>query len=315
MRSVSSAPGKVILFGEHFVVYGVKAVLCSINRRIFVESELVGNKIKISSDLGSLEAPVDSPVESVDSVFRPIVFLAQKALRQFNSNSGVRVSVRSEIPSGVGLGSSSACCVAAASSIFGLFAKPSKEEILRNAIDAERTVFERTSGADTNVCTYGGIIEYSKSGIKRLDLRPGFKIAVANSKMEHSTSQVVAKVKKFKEDHPGAFSDLCDNESSLIEEALEDLRRDDVAALGIKMRVNQVHLEKIGVSNHTINAMVDLLDSVTYGAKITGAGDGGCVIALVDEKNMGKTLDILGSKYDCFFAEIDTTGVQSHTHI
>lgn len=301
----------MILFGEHFIVYGGKAVLCSINRRIFVESELAGDKIIVSSDLGSLEAPVGAQIESVDYVFRPIVFLAQKALRQFNSNSGIKISVRSEIPSGVGLGSSSACCVAAASSIFGLFAKPSKEEILRNAIEAEKTIFERTSGADTNVCTYGGIMEYSKSGIKKLDLSPSFKIVVANSKMAHSTSQVVAKVKKFKEDHPDVFSALCDNESSLIEEALEDLKRNDVASLGIRMKVNQAHLEKIGISNQTLNAMIALLNGVAYGAKITGAGDGGCVIALVDGKNLDKTLDVLGSKYDCFSAEIDTAGVRS----
>lgn len=311
MKSVSSAPAKVILFGEHFIVYGGKAILCSINRRIFVESELVGDKIIVSSDLGSLEAPVGAQIESVDYVFRPIVFLAQKALRQFNSNSGIKISVRSEIPSGVGLGSSSACCVAAASSIFGLFAKQSKEEILRNAIEAEKTIFERTSGADTNVCTYGGIMEYSKSGIKKLGLSPSFKIVVANSKMAHSTSQVVAKVKKFKEDHPDVFSALCDNESSLIEEALEDLKRNDVASLGTKMKVNQAHLEKIGVSNQTLNAMIALLNDVAYGAKITGAGDGGCVIALVDGKNLDKTLDVLGSKYDCFSAEIDTVGVRS----
>lgn len=311
MKSVSSAPAKVILFGEHFIVYGGKAILCSINRRIFVESELAGDKIVVSSDLGLLEAPLDTQLESVDHVFRPIVFLAQKALRQFNSNSGIKISVRTEIPSGVGLGSSSACCVAAASSIFGLFVKPSKEEILTNAIEAEKTIFERTSGADANVCTYGGIMEYSKNGIKKLDLSPSFKIVVANSKMAHSTSQVVAKVKKFKEDHPDVFSALCDNELSLIEEALEDLKRDDVASLGTKMKVNQAHLEKIGVSNQTLNAMIALLNGVAYGAKITGAGDGGCVIALVDGKNLDKTLGVLGSKYDCFSAEIDTVGVQS----
>ncbi|MEW6043273.1 MAG: mevalonate kinase [Thermoproteota archaeon] len=311
MKSVSSAPAKVILFGEHFIVYGGKAILCSINKRIFVESEIAGDKIAISSDLGSLEAPVDVQIKEVDSVFRPIVFLAQNALRQFKQDSGLRISVRSEIPSGVGLGSSSACCVAAASSIFGLFAKPSKEEILKYAIEAERTIFENTSGADTNICTYGGIMEYTKNGIRKLDLSPSFKIVVANSKVAHSTSQVVAKVKKFKDDHPDVFSALCDNESSLIEEALEDLKRNDVAALGTKMRVNQAHLEKIGVSNEILNSIVDSLNGVSYGAKITGAGDGGCVIALVDGKNLDKTLDAVGSKYECFSAEIDTAGVQS----
>jgi mevalonate kinase len=193
---VSSAPAKVILFGEHFIVYGGKAILCSINKRITVESELTKTgKIEIESDLGSLAVPKNADINDVDSVFRPLVYIAQKVLR---SDSGVKMSIKSEIPSGVGLGSSSACCVAAASSILGLVGKPSKEEILKLAIDAEKTVFENTSGADSNICVYGGIMEYSKDGTKKLDLKPRFKLVIANSNVSHSTSQVVARVKKFK---------------------------------------------------------------------------------------------------------------------
>lgn len=311
MKSVSSAPAKVILFGEHFIVYGGKAILCSINKRIFVESELAGDKIKISSELGTLEVSKDADIKKIDPVFRPIVFLAQKALNQFKSDSGIKISIRSEIPSGVGLGSSSACCVAAASSIFSLFAKLPKEEILKLAIDAEKTVFENTSGADTNICTYGGIMEYTKTGIRKLEFRPTFKIVVANSKIAHSTSQVVSRVKKFKEDHPDVFSTLCDNEATLIEDALEDLKKNDLGSLGKKMLVNQAHLEKIGVSNDVLNSMIESIKNTAYGAKITGAGDGGCIVALVDDKNLEETLRILGSKYECFSADIDTSGMQN----
>ncbi|HWP78498.1 MAG TPA: mevalonate kinase [Candidatus Nitrosotenuis sp.] len=311
MKSVSSAPAKVILFGEHFIVYGGKAILCSINKRIFVESELAGDKIKISSELGTLEVSKDADIKKIDPVFRPIVFLAQKALNQFKSDSGIKISIRSEIPSGVGLGSSSACCVAAASSIFSLFAKLPKEEILKLAIDAEKTVFENTSGADTNICIYGGIMEYTKTGIRKLEFRPTFKIVVANSKIAHSTSQVVSRVKKFKEDHPDVFSTLCDNEATLIEDALEDLKKNDLGSLGKKMLVNQAHLEKIGVSNDVLNSMIESIKNTAYGAKITGAGDGGCIVALVDDKNLEETLRILGSKYECFSADIDTSGMQN----
>ena len=71
-------------------------------------------------------------------------------------NSGIIIKIDSEIPSGVGLGSSSACCVAAAASIMNLFEKTSREKILQMSIDAEKTIFPNTSGADCNVCTYGG---------------------------------------------------------------------------------------------------------------------------------------------------------------
>jgi mevalonate kinase len=308
LKSTSSAPAKVILFGEHFIVYGGKAILCSINKRITVESELTKtSKIEIDSDLGTLDVPKNVDIKDVDSVFRPLVYLAKKILKQ---DSGVKISVTSEIPSGVGLGSSSACCVAAASSILGLYGKPSKEEILKLAIDAEKTIFENASGADSSICVYGGIMEYSKKGSKGLDLKPKFKLVIANSKVSHSTSQVVARVKKFKEKQPDVFSAICDNEASLIEEALQDLKKNDVKSLGQKMLVNQAHLDKIGVSNDTLDAMLDSIRDISHGAKITGAGDGGCIIALVDDKNMKKTLDSLKKKYECFAVDIDATGVE-----
>ena len=82
-----------------------------------------------------------------------------------NSNqnvNGVEITIDSDIPIGVGLGSSSACCVAAAASISGLFKELSSEEILNLSIEAEKTIFPDTSGADCTVCTYGGMIVYDK---------------------------------------------------------------------------------------------------------------------------------------------------------
>ncbi|MGQ0606753.1 MAG: mevalonate kinase [Candidatus Nitrosotenuis sp.] len=310
MKSIASAPAKVILFGEHFIVYGGKAILCSIDRRITVESKLVNSdSIEIISELGDIKTSKEESIRDVDSKFRPIVFIAQKVLRQFNSKLGLRISIRSEIPAGVGLGSSSACCVAAASSISGLFTNYSKEEILKLAIEAEKTVFENASGADTSICTYGGIMEYTKQGTKSLDLKPKFQLVIANSKMTHSTGEVVSRVKQFREKQDGVFSLLCQNESSLIEVALDALKRNDLRTIGEKMLVNQAHLQKIGVSNHILDAMINSVGSISYGAKITGAGDGGCIVALVDDSNLKKTLDILG-KYECFATKIDMLGIE-----
>lgn len=313
MKSTASAPGKVILFGEHFIVYGGKAILCSINKRITVEAQLTNfDKIEINSELGAVTVSKNGCPQDIDPVFRPIVYLAQKILNKFKSRSGLKISIRSEIPAGVGLGSSSACCVAAASAISGLFANRSKEEILQLAIEAEKTIFENTSGADSTVCTYGGIIEYNREGgIKKFDFAPKFQLIVADSKMTHSTSQVVSKVKKFKENNSEAFSVLCDKESDLIEEALEAIKKNNLHVIGEKMDQNQTYLEKIGVSNTILNSMLGTVKNVAYGAKLTGAGDGGCIIALVDGKNVDRTIDALRSKnYECFAAQIDTTGVK-----
>ena len=93
-------------------------------------------------------------------------------------------------------------CGRRCSSISGLFdSLTSKEKILELAIEAEKTIFENTSGADCTVCTYGGIMEYDKeSGFNKIESEPNFHLVIANSNVEiYSTESVVAGVKQFKE--------------------------------------------------------------------------------------------------------------------
>ena len=187
MKSKASAPGKVILFGEHFVVSGGKAILCSINKRITVTAEKTNErKISINSEIGKLILEPNKPILEIDSPLKPFYYLANKAIE--NKVTGIHIQIDSEIPLGAGLGSSSACCVAGAAAIFKLFGDISKEKILKLAIQAERTIFENTSGADCTVCTYGGIMEYDKkNGFKKIEDEPNFQLVIANSNIEHST--------------------------------------------------------------------------------------------------------------------------------
>ena len=212
MKSKASAPGKVILFGEHFVVYGVKAILCAINKRITVTAEEIDErKISIKSNIGELELEPNKPISEINSPLKPFYYLANKIIQ--DKNSGIKIEVESEIPLGVGLGSSSACCVAGAAAISKLFENISKEEILKLAIEAEKTIFQNTSGADCTVCTFGGLMEYDKeNGFSKIESEPNFHLVIANSNVEHSTDSVVAGVRKFKENNEAEFSKLCETE-------------------------------------------------------------------------------------------------------
>ena len=143
MKSVASAPGKVILFGEHFVVYGIKAILCSIDKRITVTSQIIDEKkIKIKSDIGEIETDVKSLsiTDGSMDLMKPFLYIVKKTLEKSKKNVGIEIKIESEIPAGIGLGSSSACCVAVTASVTGLFEKLSNEEILKIAIEAERTI-------------------------------------------------------------------------------------------------------------------------------------------------------------------------------
>lgn len=314
MKSIASAPGKIILFGEHFVVYGGKAILCAINKRITVTAKTIPeNKISIKSSIGNLVLAPKRPLTEVDIQLRPFYYLADKMIQKFDEKSGMEITIDSEIPVGVGLGSSSACCVAGAAAISGVFTEKSKEEILQMAIEAEKTLFPNTSGADCTVCTFGGIMQYDKqTGHSKIESEPRFHLVIANSKIEHSTKEVVSTVNQFKEKNEERFSKICNEENNLIDDVLVCLKKNDLKGIGIDIIKNQEYLELIGVSNEKLRSMIELANKSSFGAKITGAGVGGCIFALTDETNMEDTIQQLKeNNYECFSVKIDFKGLDT----
>jgi mevalonate kinase len=320
LKSVASAPAKIILFGEHFVVHGTPAILAAIDKRVTVTTTFTDNKtIKVNSQLGTIEVPMSSSHEEVKSKFRPFVYLANRMINSVEGwhlgnflflgrrRHGLEITIDSDIPIGVGLGSSSACCVAATASIFRLFKEWSSEEILKISIEAEKTIFPDTSGADCAVCTYGGMIEHPS--VEKIDNTFDLNLLIANSMIPHNTKNSVEKVNKFKENNEERFSQLCDLETKLIDEVITAMKNNDATALGLKMSENQKYLEEIQVSNDTIRDMISSLKEISLGTKITGAGDGGCIIALGKDENVGKMPALLGKDKECFSAKIDTKGV------
>jgi len=312
LKSKASAPGKVILFGEHFVVYGGKAILCSINKRVTVTAEKTNDKkISINSEIGKLILEPNKPILEIDSPLKPFYYLASKAIE--NQETGIHIQIDSEIPLGAGLGSSSACCVAGAAAIFKLFGKISKEKILKLAIEAEKTIFENTSGADCTVCTYGGIIEYDKNnGFKKIEDEPNFQLVIANSSIEHSTESMVSKVKGFENENKEEFSRLSNLESKLVEDVLKLVKENKSEEIGEKINQNQKYLEILGISNNELMKMVKIGQESSFGAKITGSGGGGCIFALTNESNLQRTLkEFKDSNYECFSTKIDFKGLNT----
>ena len=312
MKSKASAPGKIILFGEHFVVYGVKAILCAIDKRITVTAEKTKEaKISIKSNIGELELVPNKPISEINSPLKPFYYLANKIIK--NHDTGIEITVESEIPLGVGLGSSSACCVAGAAAISRLFTNTTKEEILKLAIEAEKTIFQNTSGADCTVCTYGGIMEYDKKkGFIKIKSEPNFHLVIANSNIKHSTESIVTMVKELKEKNEKEFSTLCNNESKLIEDVLNKLKENNIKEIGKKVTQNQEYLEKIRISNDKLRDMIKIGEKRSFGAKITGAGGGGCIFALTNKSNLENTIkQFKDNNYDCFSVRIDFKGLDT----
>jgi mevalonate kinase len=289
----ASAPGKIIFFGEHFVIYNNLAILGSINRRIRVAVSLNNDPdrcINIRSDLGvaasysaSSHANVIREGKDMDINLEPIYKIAKDILSEREQNAGIDIYLVSEVPYGVGLGSSAASCVATGAAIDALFHSPDKNWLYNKATEYERLIHKDSSGADCFISTFGGLRYYMKEkGFENIQLEKDLTLLVVNTGIRHSTGTLVSLVRRFKENNLSIFEDLVSTAAHICSSALTAFRTGNETKLGTLMNENHQLLQKIGVSHKKIDYLVDVcIKSGALGAKLTGAGGGGCIITLV----------------------------------
>jgi mevalonate kinase len=322
----ASAPAKVILFGEHFVVYGSPAILAAINKRISVEAHTIihdENKIVIRSDIGVAgeyrnngkfnalegESKAKAVLDPLYGAIRQVLLMRNK------KNIGIEIGISSRVPTGIGLGSSAASCVATVAAVDSLFQKtPSREKVCKLAIESERLIHKRTSGADCYVSTFGGLIQYySKSkSFKNIETKESLSLVVANTGIKHSTSDLVAGVKKFKETNRTLFESLSKQATDICLQACTAIESGKCDKIGELMNENQIILQQIGISHHKVRDIIDICSKAgAIGAKMTGAGGGGAVIALAASKQESNKIasHIKAAGYQSFKVQIDYKGL------
>lgn len=292
MRACATAPGKTILLGEHFVVYGEPAIVAAIDRRARVMAEeLPGTAFHVASDLGIsgiFEGEVfktSSSQEGVRDTLEPAKIAAQSVLNHLGLKRGLNLRIESEIPVAVGLGSSSAvsvATVAAVGQLFGVGLSP--EEIFALSLNAERFVHGNPSGIDQRVSTFGGILLYRK-GERTTEIRCpiDLPLVIANTGKSRSTGALVESVRKLWERHPTVMGQLARAVRGLVDEGVAVLNAGDLKAFGELMYINHGLLVSTGVSTEALDRLVyGAKASGALGAKLTGAGGGGCMVALCE---------------------------------
>ncbi len=286
---IASAPGKVILFGEHAVVYGRHAVVSAINLRCYAKAER-SNTIIIESPLGKT---------SLDFKVHPYVSYAIKRFSEIRPIKGVYLKIWSDIPIASGLGSSSAVTVAVLKSLDLLFeTNLSRDEIFELARRVELDVQGIGSGTDPFVSTFGGtwlIPEREKVNIGDLNL------TVIYTGKASITSDMVRKVASLREEYGDVVERIFDAIDAVSLKSIDALRNCDLETLSFLVRTNQLLLKALGVSCGEIDEIVGKLEKLGISAKITGAGGGGSVLAL------GK-VNLEG--YKCFNVSLNAEGVR-----
>lgn len=299
---MAESPAKVILFGEHFVVGGNSAISMTIDLPTVVTVEPQdSNQIHITSlDLGS-EATFSpdgklnaSSGPKAEVTLRPIFEAANFTLRRIeHPGRGLRLAVKSRVPIGMGLGSSAATAVATVSAVATLLGSSlSREQVFEAAYSLETMVHGQPSGIDQATVTYGGLISYRRG---RVDARlqaskPPFLI-IGNTGKRRSTGEFVGRVTKLRQTQPQEYGKIASDAQRISENAVEALRKGSTQALGALMNENQRLLELVGVSSAELEKLISAARSAgALGAKLTGGGGGGCMIALVEEATQERVL-------------------------
>ncbi|WP_019177328.1 mevalonate kinase [Methanomassiliicoccus luminyensis] len=278
--TVVSAPGKIILMGEHAVVFGKPAIALAIGMR-----------------LRCAAAPSAHSTVNGEILTERNSSYIMAAMRGHWSGGPLSFEISSDVPSGSGLGSSAAVTVASLGAMASMNGRLVEEDVARKAFDVESIVQGRASPIDTSVSTHGqGIFIDSQKGPDLLweisrDTRrwfvhhcdvPEMTMVIGFTGIRKPTGPLVAKVKRYA-DHSSFAREIVDDIGALTLEGAERLRNKDLEALGRLMTKDHNLLAILGVSSPDLQKLVDASLPHSYGAKLTGAGGGGSMIALTDK--------------------------------
>ncbi|UPW00235.1 mevalonate kinase [Halorussus gelatinilyticus] len=323
---VSSAPGKVYLFGEHAVVYGEPAVPCAIERRARVSVEARDDdRIRVHAEDLSLngftvEYSDDSDggpdVDVAESLVQAGIGYIDAAVEQARDaagrpDAGFDITVESEIPLGAGLGSSAAVTTAGIDAgTRELGVELSAEEVAERAYQAELEVQNgEASRADTFCSATGGAVRVEGDDCRAMDA-PDLPFVIGFDGGAGDTGELVAGVRALREEYDFA-ADTVESIGDVVRSGEEALAAGDVAELGELMNFNHGLLEALGVSSRSLDQMVwAARDAGAHGAKLTGAGGGGCIVALDPTDSTQTALRYTPGCEDAFRAELDTDGVR-----
>jgi len=326
----SSAPGKVYLFGEHAVVYGEPAVPCAIGVRAQVTVERREHGLRVHAgdlsidgfaveyDSAASTPQIDVPTNLLDAAMGYVneaVEQAREAAIERGvdgaETAGFEVTVDSDIPLGAGLGSSAAVVVAtidAAARELGVTLP--REELADRAYRVEHVVQDGgASRADTFCSTMGGAVRIEGEDCRTL-ATPDLPLVVGYDGGAGDTGALVGQVRELRDTYP-FVADSVAAIGDLVRRGEEALAADDRATLGELMDVNHGLLSAVGVSGRSLDAMVwGAREAGAEGAKLTGAGGGGCIVALGDPGELERALSYVPECEDAFHAELDVDGLR-----
>ena len=274
-----SAPGKMILFGEHAVVFGKPALAVAIDLRITSE-------VRSANQYSVNGRPMKKKHHAYISA----------SLDEAWGGPPINIDTNSEIPSGSGLGSSAAVTVSCVAAMMAERGRFQPDQVAIKAFEVENTVQGRASPTDTSTSTHGHGVVVSPEKLEGFLWRiekgdlvwnihhtdiPKLTFVVGYTGIHASTGPLVAKVKKLLETSEDARKAI-ERIGEIVFEGVDAMRQSDKKRIGSLMDENHSLLNELGVGHPSLDKLVEACKGRSYGSKLTGAGGGGSMVTLTD---------------------------------
>jgi mevalonate kinase len=280
--------GKAILFNEHFVVYGVPAIVSAIGKYTIAKVNPIDKPDwKLFDNRKATpkykEDKIDQQKDSINRILNKMnIDLSKK---------GIEIILEGSLHCASGIGASAASCVAIARALsFHYDLKLTDEQINEIAFEGEKGYHGTPSGIDNTASTFGGLIWFEKGEnnvMDKISIPTPIEIVMGDSGKVANTAAAVSGVKERKEKNSAKYKEIFDRAENIAYLAKTALLDEDYKELGKLMNENHKLLQQIEVSSKDLDFIVKLArDSGALGAKLTGGGLGGSVIALTPGKEL-----------------------------
>jgi mevalonate kinase len=286
-----STPGKLMLFGEHSVVYNRPCIVAAVDQRFEVVVERIKEKEMIVQAAGVGIYDYRKKLDDLGGtrITKELSFV-EVVVREFykkHPNGGIRIETKNHFSSEHGFGSSAAVTVGLAKALHEMSGiKMSNKELFDFCYEVVLKVQGVGSGFDIAAALYGGVLRFVTGGkeIKRLTVKE-LPIVVGYSGIKADTPTLVRQVAELKRRSPKRVKKCFDEITKIVGVAEVELLKASWQRIGELMNENQEKLEHLGVGSVELDRLIKgSVEAGAWGAKLSGAGGGDCMLAVVDEK-------------------------------
>jgi len=302
--------GKIILLGEHSVVYGRRAIAAPVPLAIQARIENRQQGVELIIPRWGIEQRLDLAAKNPPSFTRSIAGMLEALGLK---DRAMRIEVFPNVPRAMGLGGSAALAVAVIRALDAHFELGLEDERVNQlAFECEKIAHGTPSGLDNTLATFGEFMLYRAGTTpERQVIVPNkpLPLVIGMSGVEGLTAKTVARVRDAWQRNPDLYERLFDDIDSLVDLGLSALESGDYEGLGEVMNVNQGLLNAMQVSTPELEELIQIArNHGALGAKLTGGGGGGSIIALCPEDSSKVARAMRAAGYHALEVEVGGVG-------